>query len=296
MADIKKNVTLRLTLENGNIVNAQLEGLGKTGDGAGQKIERSFAGASAALRAFAPIVGGLSVAALASFVKGAVDSVGALGEQAEQLGISTRALQVYQFAASQAGVKQEQLESGVSIFTAAIGKAAEGNTEAVRSFQKLGIGILDVNGKLRASEDILADVAEAISREGDAATRAAIAKDLFGKSGQKLLTILSQGRAGLQAWNDELVRSGRMLDEETIKKADEAADKIAALEHNFTRFSQTAAVLFVPTLNAGTRGLTELLEAAEKVAKFFGPGVRMLGDFASGPDAVKAGLAGAGPR
>src|SRR5690606_24471260 len=113
------------------------------------KIDSSFAGIAASARNFLGIFGvGLGVGGLAMMARDALDAAGGLGEMAEQLGITTDMLQVMQFAASQAGVKAQELEAGFMKFASVVGEAAQGEKTAIEAFNRLGVKILDQNGKL----------------------------------------------------------------------------------------------------------------------------------------------------
>lgn len=207
-----------------------------------QKALGKIDGGVAALgNGFKSLLPALGVAALVGFAKSSLAAAADIGEMAEQLGISTDALQTYQFAAGQSGVKAEEMQTAVARLTRTIGDASNGNSEAIKSFRDLGIGILDAGGNLRTTEAILNDIADAIERTEDPAKRAAAAVDFFGKSGQKLLPLLSGGSAGIRAFTAEARAAGQVISNALIKDADAAADKMAALNAQIQKFGQLGA-------------------------------------------------------
>jgi hypothetical protein len=203
-------------------------------------IEKSFRGLNTVLGAFGVSLGAL---ALVQFAKRSLDAVGNLGELAEQLGISTDALQVYQYAATQAGLKTEELENAIGKFTRTIGEAADGNKAALDAFNKLDVGILDAQGNLRSTESVLLDVADGLARIEDPAQRAAVVVDLFGRAGQKLLPFLSGGAEGIRRFTQEAKAAGAVISGDLIADADKTADKLAALNTQFSRMAQLGAAL-----------------------------------------------------
>lgn len=169
----------------------------------------------------------LSVGALVDFTRQAVEMVGGLGELAEQLGVSTGALQVFRFAAAQNGVSVEQLETGLIRLNDAIGNAARGNDDALKTFNELGVRILDSAGHLRTTEQIINDVADGLTRIEDPARRAAAANDLFGRAGARLLPLLTGGSEGLRQFAEAARAAGAVLGDDLIQRLDAASDAMA---------------------------------------------------------------------
>jgi hypothetical protein len=232
-------------------VDKKVNDSAKNMQGSVNKIDGSIL---ALTRSFGALIPALSIGAILSFGKAALDSAGEIGEMAEQLGVSTDALQAYQFAATQSGVKSEELNVGLARLTRTVGEAANGNTDAIKSFRDLGVGILDASGNLRATEDILGDVATAIQSIEDPAKRAAAAVDFFGKSGQRLLPLLSGGRAGLDEFVNSARKAGVILDKDLIASADRASDRIAALTFKLSAFGKIAVAELARLGQLGAEG------------------------------------------
>jgi hypothetical protein len=156
--------------------------------------------------------------------KNSFDAVSGLDELAEQLGITTRGVQALQFSAAQNGVSLEKLEGGVGKFSQKMGEAAEGSKEMVEALDRLGVKNLDAQGKLRPTEALMRDVAEAILKIEDPAKRAAASVDFFGKAGQKMQTMLPDMAAGVDTLAQKAAAAGAMIDDKTVKALDKLAD------------------------------------------------------------------------
>lgn len=185
-----------------------------------------------------------------------------LGELSQQLGVSTDGLQTYQYAARQSGVSTDQLEAALAKLTQRIGDAAAGNKEAIDAFNLLGVGVLDAQGKIRSTDDVLGDVADSLSRIPDPARRAASEVDLFGRSGQRLDTILASGRAGLQEFGRQAQATGQIIASDLITNADSAVDAIDAMQGSFSKLAATLLAKVAPALKS----------AADDIRVFFGGG------------------------
>jgi len=220
-------------------------------------VEKGFALATRAAGVFGL---GLGVQQLGSFIRAGLDAAGGLGELAEQLGTSTGQLQAYQFGAVQAGASTEQLEAALIQLNRRIGEAAQGDATALEAFERLGVGVLDVEGKIRSADAVLADVADAMQRLPDPAAKIAIGAELMGRNFARLLPLLSGGSAGLRQFAADAEAAGAVLSEDMIAEADRAADALARMEFTLRRAGQAASVYFA--------GAVEV--AADAVRQTFG--------------------------
>jgi hypothetical protein len=240
--------------------NAKLDGFNRETTKALGSIERRFAGMAGNVGgALAGLAAGFTITGIALFTKNALDAAGGLGELASQAGVSTTALQSYQYAASQAGMTAEEMQTALTKLTKSIGDAVDGEKAAIEGFRAMGVSILDAQGKTRSTEAVLKDIADAYQRSGDKAKAAADLTELFGRSGQKLIPVLSQGAQGLSDFEQAAIRAGVVLDEKAIKQADEAADKIAELTLEFQKLSQSLIVKVAP----GLKTVMEMIQAVK---------------------------------
>lgn len=187
-------------------------------------IDKSLGLAKGAVVGF---VAALSVDTFVNATRRALDYAGGIGETAQQLGVSTKALQEYGYAATQVGISQESLETGLAKLTRSLGEARDGGKKQVEAFAALGVTFKEL--QTLTPDAAFREVAKGLSAIQDPARRATLEVDLFGKSGQKLDTLLAGGIGQI----DELARAanelGVVLSDEQIQKADETADKLSSL-------------------------------------------------------------------
>ncbi|UZW54063.1 phage tail tape measure protein [Sphingobium sp. JS3065] len=162
--------------------------------------------------------------------KRALDYASSLGEVAQQLGVTTKDLQTYRYAASQAGISQDEMDRGLAKLTRTIGEAKAGSKAQATTFRELGVAVEDANGRVYTAGEVIPKLADALSQVKDPATRARIETELFGKAGQKLDTLLASGSAAVNELRDAAQQLGLVLSDEQIQKADETADKLAAIK------------------------------------------------------------------
>jgi phage-related minor tail protein len=250
------------------------QGLRDVGEAGSREMGKLAQGAQVAQRAFSllgPVLAGISVGALAAFTKNAIDTVGGLGELADQVGVSTDALQALSLASTQAGISGEELQRGLAALTRRIADAAAGEQTAEQAFARLGIAFRNTEGQARPTESVLVDIAERLREFENPAERAAVVTSMFGdRIGQKLIPLLSQGREGLVAMTAEAIRFGTIASPELIAKADEAADKVAALSASFSAFANNMVANVAPAIVSVIDGLNRLifgLSTAERRAQ-----------------------------
>lgn len=188
------------------------------------KVEKSLASVGGMLMANLALALAEVTSRLLDMTMGAFKAAAGLDEMAEQVGLNSRQMQGLQFAAVQAGVKIEQLETGVSKFSKKIGDAATGQKEMIEALDRLGVKILDAKGKLRPTADLLQETAQKIGELDDPAKKASAAVEFFGKSGQRMLTMLETMSKGLFEASDAAEKFGAMISERTSKKMDEISD------------------------------------------------------------------------
>jgi hypothetical protein len=221
------SLSTSLTLESRQFQVGLLRAAEQAGSSA-KSIERSFNLMKGAATAAA---GAFALDAFAGLAARGLEFASSLGEVAQQLGVSTRDLQVYRFAASQAGISQEAMDKSLAKLTLTLGQARAGAKGPSDAFRELG-GIIgrDIVSTSRTAGDAIPQIAEALSKVEDPARRARLEVALFGRSGQQLDTLLSGGRAGIDELRKAAERLGIVIDDKFIQQADEAADRLGAVK------------------------------------------------------------------
>ena len=255
------------------LTDTKLDAIERRGMQMGQGLRKGFDLAKGAAIAFAAQ---MSIDAVVGAVSRALDYVSSLGEVAQQLGVTTDALQEYRYAASQAGLSQEEMDMALSQLTRRIGEAESGTKSQAEAFEKLGISVKDANGNIIDAGSAIPMIADALQKIESPAERAAILMDLFGRSGQKLEPLLAGGSKAVNGLRDAAHELGIVLSSEQIQKADDAADKLGAVKQVMeARFAGVVAD------NSGA-----ILELADRLARMADAAIKAmaaLNSFANSP-------------
>lgn len=168
------------------------------------------------------------------FGKAAVDAAAQMQDMAQRTGVSTEALSQLDYAAQQSGTSMETLEKSLAKLSKAQAAAVGGSKQAAESFAKIGVSVKNADGSLRSTEEVLLDVAERFSKLQDGAAKAALAQELFGKSGTELIPLLNKGREGITALTKEADKLGLTIGGKTAAAASAFNDNLNKMR-NVTR-------------------------------------------------------------
>mgnify|MGYP002776344924 FL=1 len=191
---------------------------------AGLRNSFSFLGSAGGL---AGLIGGTAIAAT---VKQAIDSLDALNDSAERLGISAEDLSALNFAGTLNGVAADEMAEALKKLSVKMKEAADGGKEATKLFDALGVKVTDSTGRLKSADAVFAEVAESFAGMEDGAGKTAIAVETFGKSGAKLVPVLNQGADGLAKMRQEGEALGAVIDGKLAKQAGEFNDNLDRLK------------------------------------------------------------------
>lgn len=207
------------------------EKIGKTISGVG----RTFTIAGAA------ITGAMGLA-----VNSFVTAGDAVAKMSKRTGIGTTALQELGFVAERSGTNLSAVEVSVKRMSRVINDAEQGLSTAVRSLESLNLTIEELQNL--SPEEQFTKLSEAIASVENPTKRAALAQEIFGRSGTQLLPMLSEGAEGLRNMRKEAHLYANVMDEATVAAAENLNDRMGDLKASFTAIVQTVAVAVLPTV------------------------------------------------
>lgn len=184
------------------------------------------AGFGAMARSLAPLLAAFTAAAAVQKIWQAGMKTADLGEQAAQVNLLTEELQAFRLAAAQNGISAEQLDTSMMRLHATMGAAARGGEEQIRIFERLGVNMLDADGKMRRPAELLPEIARSLLGLGNETERTALMIELFGKSGARMTTMLETWAQGTDNAVDAARRMGAITGPEVIKNWDDLSDKL----------------------------------------------------------------------
>ena len=260
MARRTQTYAIRLAVEGGGQVKAELVSVGQSGEQSLKRIESAGERASGGLKGLGrqaellrtgirtlggALIGAATVGGLGALIDRSISAADAIGKTADKIGVGVEALQELRFAAKASGVEQQTLDMALQRFTRRAAEAAQGTGEAKDALAQMGIALRDQSGNLRRSEDLLADVADAFARIEDPAERVRLAFKLFDSEGVALVNLLRDGSGALEEMRERARDLGIVLDEHLVRDAERARTELDTLAQvisaNLTRAALEAA-------------------------------------------------------
>ena len=177
----------------------------------------------------------------AAMVKSSIDTADQLSKQSAITGVAIEELSGLAHGADMSGVSFEQLGAGLNKFNKQVADAFQGVGAGAQAFDSLGIKVTNLDGSLKTNYELIEEVSDALSQMQDGAMKTAIAQDLFGKSGAKLIPLLNGGRQGLQEFSQEAERLNKVFTADQGKAAERFNDSMQRLRDSITGVANVVA-------------------------------------------------------
>jgi hypothetical protein len=192
----------------------------------------------------------------------------------QQLGTTTEDVQVLTRAAELDGVSVESMTANLKKMTKGLGEASLGAGAAKGALDALGLDAKKLI-QLPLSEQFGA-IADKISGLSTQAEKAAMATQIFGRSGVDMLVMLDRGSAVIGNMKDEMGRTGELFSTEDAMKVEEMGDAIVKLTGVYNAFAQNLTIQLAPVLT----NIIERFQAFVESAGGAGPIVSQAMDMA----------------
>lgn len=263
MADIRT----RLILDNRQYNTAIDESKNRT-QGLNSGLGNLAKGAVVATKAIAALAVGIKGAAVISARFGAQ-----IADTSAKLGIGAEFLQEFRFAAEQVGVSAQTADMALQRFTRRAAEAAMGTGEARDALRQLGIQLRDSQGRLRPTEDLIMDVADAFTEVESQSERVRLAFKLFDSEGVALVNVLNNGSSALQDFARRAQELNGVLSEQDTQTLKSLDDSYTELGVAVRGVANDFVVALAPALEEANIQMAELLAANENLAQQLGTGV-----------------------
>jgi len=205
------------------------------------------------------IAGGVMTAALGAIVAKTANAGDEIAKLSQRTGVSTELLSGYSLAAKLADVSLEGLGGGLKLLSRNMNEASQGTGTAKDAFKELGIEVVNADGTLRDSNEVLLDVADRFSGTENGAKKTALAMDIFGRSGADLIPMLNLGRDGLQQNYEEAKRLGLIYSKEAAEGAERFNDSLTTLKGALSGAGRQIAEVLMPIVTKAVEKITDIV-------------------------------------
>jgi len=168
----------------------------------------------------------------------------------ERLGVSTEFLSGMEYALKTTGGEIGNFQIGMKLLASTLQDAINGNAEAQKKFDALGISIRDASGNVRGAQEMFFVFADRIAQAKTSTEAMAIATDFFGRNALTLLPLLKQGSAGIKELMDRNKELGGELSTNAAVIADKYNVAMVDLKTSLKGIAITITGEFLPALTA----------------------------------------------
>jgi len=193
-------------------------------------------------------------------------------------GISADNLQSYQVILNRTGLELSDLQTSFRTLANKMQEAAKPGSEAAQSFEKLG---LVLTGKESPTE-MLNLISDKLATMPDGFEKTAMATDLLGRSGMKLIPVLGQGSAAFDKAAESARLMGVIMSGEARERAMKLDDSIDDLKLSQQAFANTVGSILAPAMTVVVNWLTEGINKVTAFIQRFDEAASKSGSWATG--------------
>lgn len=254
-----------ITQDLTGVTNEASEKAGKDG---GEKFASKF---GSAVKSAGVAIGGAITAATAAAVGTGKAFVNATKETAtygdvvdktsQKLGISRDAFQSYDYVLNLAGTDMASMTTGMKTLTNRLDEAKNGSEDAQAMFASLGFSMDDLATMSR--EDLFEKTITGFQGMEDSAERAALANDLFGKSGQNLNPVFNMTAEETEELIKQAHDYGMVMSDEAVSASADYVDAMTTLDKTMTGLKNNMMTQFLPGMTSIMDGLAAVFAGDE---------------------------------
>ena len=188
-------------------------------------------------------------------------SLDEIDKNSQKVGLSAKAYQEWDYVMKISGTEMSSLTTGLKTLTNKFDDAISGTDSAVETFEKLGLSMEDIKDLSR--EDLFSTVITAFQGMEDSAERAAVANDLFGRSGQDLAPLFNTTAEETANLIQQVNDLGGVMSEETVKSGAEFQDSMTALKTAISGASGSLMKDLIPLITKLVQKITDFVSSGK---------------------------------
>lgn len=211
-----------------------------------KRMESAFAGAKAA---FVGLGAALGTGALLAGIKNIINEADDLAKASRKFGVAVEDLSALKYAGALSDVSLEAIGNGLKKLSVNMLDTAAGTGEARDAFKALDISVTDAGGGLKASDQVLAELADKFAGMEDGAGKTALAVKILGRAGADMIPLLNAGSKGLAEMKKEAEQLGVIVGGDLAQRSEEFNDNLTRLGTAADAFKIAIAQQALPVLN-----------------------------------------------
>ncbi|WP_107327702.1 phage tail tape measure protein [Agrobacterium pusense] len=244
---------------------------------AARKMQTDMTNATSKIGASFTKMSGIAKASIAGLFAGVIGAGGAgivmqlgdiakgvaeIGDAAKMAGVSSKAFQEWRYVAEQARIPIDGITDGLKEMAIRADEfATTGKGSAAEAFQRLGLTPQEVKERLKDPSELLLLLIERTRKLKDVQAGVRIFDELFGGTGgERMVSLIEQGEAGIRDQIKAANDFGRVLDDDVIKKA-------AEIDRQFNNIAGTIGTTLKSAIVSVVGSMVDFLDSLRTVEK-----------------------------
>lgn len=216
----------------------------------------AFAAAAAAIVEVEKVLANLTLEQAAA--------AGEIQDLSMQTGLSTEAVQRYQYACDMIGVSFDTVASSQAKMIRSMADVQSGSETAAATWNQLGIEVMNADGSLRDAQEVFLEVIDVLGQIENVTQRDAVSMEIFGRSAQDLNPLIVQGTDAFQALCDEASKVGAILTDVQLEALAGLDDEMLRVEERLDAGANAMALKFTPALQEFYEKTSEGIKSIEE--------------------------------
>jgi len=214
-------------------------------------------------------IGLAAVAGLSKIATKAAETTDRIDKLSQKLGLSRTKFQEWDFILSQSGASIDSLKPGLKKLAIAVDELREGTGIGAEAFERLGLGLEDLQGL--SQEEIFEKTIVALQEMDDEALKVTLTNDLLGRSGQEMAVVLNLDAEAIERMRDEAHELGLVLSDEAIDAGVQYTDTMDKLKRSLGTVFTTVGTNLIPIFEKMAQWVINNMPKIQRIAsKVFG--------------------------
>lgn len=179
---------------------------------------------------------------------------------AAQTGLAVEQVQEFGKISQLVGVSGDVAAVGLQRFEKNLATSGQASSVTGQLLSEMGIAVKNAEGQIRPLNDIMGDLSEKFAAAPDGVNKTAVAIELMGRGGARLIPFLDQGRTGWEQMRQSVEATGVVMSGKLANAFQNSEDYIELQNMAFKGLAITIATNFRPSVDGLVNDLTKLVE------------------------------------
>lgn len=219
-------------------------------------LKDNFAKGAKSIAAGAGVFASMGAAAYKA-AEGVSKNLDQIDKMSQKLGLSRKAYQEWDYVLQISGADINSMGAGLKTLVNKFDDAMTGSSSAIETFERLGLSMEEIQGLSR--EDLFGKVITQFQNMEDSAERAALANDIFGRSGQELAPLFNTTSEETARLIQQVNDLGGVMSDDAVKNGAAFQDSMTAVKAALSGAGAQLVEKLIPAITDFANKITDFI-------------------------------------